>query len=115
MSDARIYNTPDASSMSESNMNAFMTYLYVHNGIEPQDSRLVSNFLHLTTEADILQITDAKLRAVPGLSSWYRRRIVAAALVYRQVHGYAQPDVLTSSRSNASIQNLLLRLQTSFT
>ena len=115
MSDARIYNTPDASSMSESNMNGFMTYLFSHNGIDPQDSRRVSDFLHLTTEADILQITDEKLRGVPTLSAWYRRKIVGAAWVYRQVHGYAQVDVLPSSHSNVSIQNLLLRLQTSFT
>jgi hypothetical protein len=91
-------------------MNEFMTYLFSHNGIDPQDSRKVSDFLHLTTEADILQITDAKLRDVPGLSAWYRRRIVGAAWVYRKVHGYAQVDDLPSSRSNASIQNLLLRL-----
>ena len=101
--------------MSESKLNEFITYLFSHNGIDPQDSRKVSKFLNLTTEADILQITDAKLRDVPGLSSWYRRRIVTAAWVYRRVHGYAQVDVLPSSHSNASIQNLLLRLQTSFT
>jgi hypothetical protein len=101
--------------MSESNMNPFITYLLSHNGIQSQDSRLVSDFLHLTTEADILQITDAKLRGVPGLSAWYRRRIVGAAWVYRKVHGLPQVDDLPSSKSNASIQTLLLRLHTSFT
>ncbi len=96
-------------------MNGFITYLLEHGGIDPQDSRLVSDFLYLTTETDILQITDAKLRGVSGLIAWYHRRIVGAARVYRRVHGYAQVDELPSSHSNASIQNLLLRLQTSFT
>jgi hypothetical protein len=101
--------------MSESNWNPFITYLFSHNGIDPQDSRPVSDFLHLTTEADILQITDAKLRGVPGLSEWYRRNIVGEARVYRRVHGLPQVDVLPSLQSYASIQNLLLRLHTSFT
>ena len=70
------------------NMNAFITYLFSHDGIDPQDSRRVSDYLHLTTVADILQITDAKLRDVPGLSAWYRERIVGAAWVYRRVHGH---------------------------
>ncbi len=96
-------------------MNPFITYLFSHNGIDPQDSRRVSDFLQLTTEADILQITDAKLCDVPELSAWYRRRRVGAAWVYRRVHGLPQVDVLPSSQSDASIQNLLLRLHTSFT
>jgi hypothetical protein len=90
--------------MSASNMNPFITYLFSHNGIDPQDSRKVSDFLHLTTEADILQITDAKLRGVPGLSAVYRSRIVLAARAYRRVHGLPQVDVLPSSQSNAPIQ-----------
>ena len=96
--------------MSESKLNEFITYLFSQNGIDPQDSRKVSKFLNLTTEADILQITDAKLRDVPGLSAWYRRRIVGAAWVYRQLHGHEQVDVIQSSYSHASIQKLLLRL-----
>jgi hypothetical protein len=96
--------------MSESKLNEFITYLFSHNGIDPQDSRKVSKFLNLTTEADILQITDAKLRDVPGLSAWYRRRIVGAAWVYRQLHGYEQVDVIQSSYYHASIPKLLLRL-----
>ena len=85
-------------------MNPFITYLLSHNGIQPQDSRPVSDFLHITTEADILQITDAKLRSVPGLSAVYRSRIVLAARAYRRVHGLPQVDVLPSSQSNAPIQ-----------
>jgi hypothetical protein len=100
--------------MSASNWNPFITYLFKHNGINPEDSRKVSDFLHLTTEADILQITDAKLRGVPGLSALYRGRIVGAARVYRRLHGLPLVDVLPSSQSNASIQTLLLRLHTSF-
>jgi hypothetical protein len=98
-------------------MNPFITYLFSHNGIDPQDSRKVGDFLHLTTEADILQITDAKLRGVPGLSAWYRRRIVGAAWVYRRVHGLPQVDVLPSSRTNASIHmgTLLTRLKSLYT
>ena len=87
--------------MSESKLNDFITYLFSHDGIDPQDSSKVSEFLNLTTEVDILQITDAKLRDVPGLSAWYRRRIVRAAWVYRKLHGYEQVDVIESSYSHA--------------
>jgi hypothetical protein len=90
--------------MSASNWNPFITYLFAHEGIDPQNSRPVSDFLHLTTEADILQITDAKLLGVPGLSAVYRMRIVGAVMRYRRAHGLPLVDVLPSSQSNAPIQ-----------
>ena len=85
-----IYNTTDASSMSGSTSNAFMDYLFVHSGLNFQTARLVSDVLHLTTEADILQITEAELRTVPGLSEWYRIRILGAAEVYRRGNASAK-------------------------